>query len=64
MGFFLDIWIEFAFRAAIRLFRHFKSRSWPIARAQITSVNYRPGGFGCALAEITYMYKLQGDTYT
>ena len=61
---FLDLWIEFAFRVIIRLFRDFTSRSWPINRAEATSVSYRPGVVGCALAEVTYKYKVQGETYT
>jgi hypothetical protein len=64
MGLVLDIYIEFFVRAIVRLFRARGSRSWPVIKAEITGANYRAGGFGCAIVEITYQYRFQGELYT
>ena len=64
MGAFIDIYIEFIFRSIFRFFRARVSKSWPIVAAEATSTSYLPGGFGCAVAEITYQYRLRGELYT
>ena len=63
-GFALDIYIEFFFRTIVRWFRHLRAKSWPIVMAKVTTKNCRPGGIGCALGEVTYLYRVDGDPYT
>ncbi|HSY93539.1 MAG TPA: hypothetical protein VK812_19425 [Candidatus Binatus sp.] len=64
MGFFLDIYVEYFIRIIFRFFKALGSHEWPLEAASITGTNYRPGGFGCAVAEIRYEYKLDGKLYT
>ena len=63
-GLVLDIYVEFLARVIFRLSRARGARSWPVIIAKVTGTNYRPGGFGCAVAEITYKYRLDGELYT
>jgi hypothetical protein len=64
LGFFLDIYVEYLVRVMIRPFRASRGRAWPTERARITSTGYRPGGFGCAVADLTYKYSFGGELYT
>jgi hypothetical protein len=64
MGLFLDIYIEFFFRAAIRSFRKLRAKSWPLLKAKITATSCSPAGFGCAIAEVSYRYIFSGEPYT
>jgi uncharacterized protein DUF3592 len=64
MGFFLDIYVEYFIRTVFRFFKALGSREWPLKAASITGTKYRPGGFGCAVAEIRYEYNLDGKLYT
>jgi len=63
-GLVLDIYVEYFVRAIIRLSRAWGAQSWPVITAKVTSTNYRPGGFGCAVADVTYKYRLEGELYT
>jgi hypothetical protein len=63
-GLVIDIFIEFLIRVIIRFFKARGSTSWRIAKAKVTSTNCRPGGFGCAVADVTYKYRLDGELYT
>ncbi len=62
-GLVLDIYVEYIVRVIIRLFKTWGAKSWPIIQAKVTSTNCRPGGFGCAVADITYTYRLDGELY-
>jgi hypothetical protein len=62
-GFVLDIIIEYLARILIRFIRAFRARTWPTERAKITSTGYRPGGFGCAVADLAYSYSFAGKLY-
>jgi hypothetical protein len=62
-GFVLDIIIEYLVRVVIRLIRALRARSWPTERATITETGYRPGGFGCAVADLAYEYSFAGKLY-
>jgi hypothetical protein len=63
-GLVIDIYIEFVVRVIVRLLRARGSRSWPVITAKVTGTNYRPGGVGCAVADITYHYRLDGVLHT
>jgi hypothetical protein len=60
--FFADVLIIFIIRAVIQLFRSRKARSWPVARAEVTTAE--EGSGGCLTAELTYKYKIDGELYT
>jgi|ERR1700691_2755514 hypothetical protein len=64
MGFVLDIYVEYLVRVLIRLFRGWGAASWPVIHAKVTSTNFRAGGIGCAVADITYNYRFDGELYT
>jgi hypothetical protein len=63
-GFVLDIVIEYLVRIGIRFIRACRARAWPTERAKITSTGYRPGGFGCAVADLAYKYSFAGELHT
>ena len=63
-GLFLDIYVEFIIRVIVRMFRARGSRSWTILEAKVTGTYCAPGGFGCAVANVTYKYRVDGELYT
>lgn len=63
-GLVIDIYVEFLFRAIVRFFRAFGSTSWPVVTAKITASYCDPRGFGCAVANIAYKYRLDDEPYT
>jgi hypothetical protein len=62
-GLFLDIYVEFIVRVIIRLFKAWGAKSWPVVQAKVKSTHCRPGGFGCAVADIAYTYRVDGELY-
>jgi uncharacterized protein DUF3592 len=64
MGFFLDIYLEYFVRVIIRFFKGWNARSWNIVTAEVTDTNYRRGGIGCAVADVSYKYEIDGQFYT
>jgi hypothetical protein len=64
MGFFLDIYVEYFVRVVISLFKRWNARSWKVVTAEITNTGYRRGGIGCAVADISYKYEIDGQVYT
>lgn len=63
-GLFIDIYVEFLFRIVVRFFRARGATRWPIIKAKVTIASCRPGGFGCAVADITYKYRSDGELFT
>jgi|HubBroStandDraft_6_1064221.scaffolds.fasta_scaffold1556921_2 hypothetical protein len=63
-GLVLDILVEYIVRVIIRFFRAWGAKSWPVVEARVIGTNYRSGGVGCAVADITYRYRLDGKRYT
>ena len=63
-GWFLDIYLEFFIRTFVRWVRQLRAKSWPIVMAKVTTKSCRPSGIGCAVAEITYLYRVDGEPYT
>lgn len=63
MGFFLDIYVEYFIRVFARLIQRWNARSWEIVTAEVTASSYRKGGLGCAVADVGYMYKIDGEVY-
>ena len=64
MGFFLDIYVEYFVRVIVRFFERWNARSWNIMTAEVTDTGYRRGGIGCAVADISYRYEIDGQLYT
>lgn len=64
MGFFIDIYVEFLISVMVSFFRSRRAKSWPIVNAEITRTQFRSGGFGCAVAEISYKYSVDGHPHT
>jgi hypothetical protein len=64
MGFFLDIYVEYFVRVIIRFFKRWNARSWDIVTAEVTDTDYRRGGIGCAVADVSYRYEIDGQVYT
>ena len=63
-GLVLDIYVEYLFRVIFRFFKARGSTSWPVVTAKTTITNCRAGGFGCAVANIAYKYRVDGELYT
>ena len=62
-GLVLDIIVEYLVRIGIRFIRACPVRVWPTKQAEIMSAGYRPGGFGCAVADLSYKYSFSGKLY-
>ena len=63
-GLVLDIYVEFVVRIMLRFFRARGSKSWPVVSAKVTATYCDPGGFGCAVANIAYKYRFEGEVFT
>ena len=62
-GLVLDIYVEYLIRVLVRFFKARGSKSWPVIKGKVTSTNCRPGGVGCAVADISYNYRSNGELY-
>lgn len=63
-GWFVDIVVEYFFRTIMRMIRRRGSRSWPIAKATVTSSAFEHASYGCDVAEVCYAYRVEGELYT
>jgi len=51
-GWFLDILIEYLFRAALRGIRLLRSSNWPVVKAKVLSSACPTAAFGCTVANV------------
>jgi hypothetical protein len=63
-GWFVDIFVEYLFRAMSRVIRNRGSGSWSIAKANVTSSACPNAVYGCHIAEVYYAYRVNGELYT
>jgi len=63
-GWFVDIFVEYLFRAMARLIKTRGSGTWPIAKATVTSSGCPVVAYGCPIAEVYYTYRVDGELYT
>lgn len=63
MGVFLDIFVEYLFRAAVRAIRVLRSRAWPFVQATVLSAECPRAGYGCTVATVYYEYIVEGQKY-
>ena len=63
VGLFLDIVIEYLIRVIGRAIKRYRSRGWPTVRATVASSEC-PKSSGCNLAEVTYLYSVNGERYS
>jgi len=63
-GWFVDIFVEYLFRAMTRMIKGRGSSAWPVAEATITSSSCPRAAYGCDLAEVYYKYRVDGELYT
>jgi hypothetical protein len=63
-GWFIDIVVEYLFRTIMRMIKRRGSRSWPIAKATVTSSAFQPASYGCDIAEVCYAYCVESELYT
>jgi hypothetical protein len=64
-GLVLDVWVAFFLRTLANGLRRIRSRSWPTATAIVYQAYVEPsGGFGCAVATVSYDYLVAGKNYS
>ena len=63
VGLFLDIVVEYLIRVIGRAIKRYRSRRWPTVRATVASSEC-PKSSGCNLAEVTYLYSVNGERYS
>jgi Protein of unknown function (DUF3592) len=64
-GLVLDIWVAFLLRTVANWLRRFRSRAWPSINANVfQSIREPSGGFGCAVATVSYDYSVGGEKYS
>jgi hypothetical protein len=61
---FIDVIVGYLFRTIMRMIKRRGSRSWPIAKATVTSSAFQPASYGCDIAEVCYAYRVKGELYT
>jgi hypothetical protein len=63
VGLFLDIVLEYLIRVIGRAIKRRRSRGWPTVSATVASSEC-PKSSGCNLAEIIYLYSVNGERYS
>jgi hypothetical protein len=61
MGWFQDIFVEYLFRAVVRMIELLRSRSWPVAMGTVLSVDCPRAFYGCTVATVYYEYIVDGE---
>ncbi len=62
-GWFLDVYIAYAFKSFIRFLRTRGSNQWPVAMATVSSAGRTHGVFGCSVSQVVYTYDVEGSIY-
>jgi hypothetical protein len=62
-GWILDIIVEYLVRVVMRIVQLLRSRPWPTATATVTSSSYVKAGFGCDIVNVSYKYRVNGESY-
>jgi len=63
VGLFVDIIVEYLIRVIGRGIKRRRSRGWPTVRATVANSEC-PKSSGCNLAEVTYLYSVNGERYS
>lgn len=64
-GLVLDILVVFLIRTLANGFRHLRSAKWPTIKAKVFAACAEgSGGFGCAIAIVSYDYRVEGENYS
>jgi hypothetical protein len=64
LGWYLDVLIEYLFRALIRVVRLMRSKSWPITKAKLLNVECPPAPYGCTVVVLTFEYCVADRKYS
>ena len=62
-GWFVDIYVEYFFRAVVRAVRLVRSRDWAVVRGTVLSAECPHAGYGCTVATVYYEYIVGGKKY-
>jgi hypothetical protein len=63
MGWFLDVYLAYAYKTLLRIWRARGSETWPECAATVRSASLYRAGFGCSTVEVVYTYIVEGSTY-
>jgi hypothetical protein len=61
-GWFVDIYVEYLFRAVVRAVRLVHSHDWPVVWATVLSAECPHTGYGCTVATVYYEHIVAGQT--
>lgn len=59
----IDIYVEFLYRLVLSLLKRHRSSNWPRAEAEVMSAECPQATYGCAVAEVYYKYRINGELY-
>jgi|SRR5271156_6101543 hypothetical protein len=62
-GWFVDIYVEYLFRAAVRAVLLVRSRDRPVVRATVLSAECPHAEYGCTVATVYYECVVGGEKY-
>jgi hypothetical protein len=62
-GWFVDIFVGYFIRVAIRSMKVLRARTWPPAKASVMSSNCTQHAYGGDYAEVFYKYYVDGVSY-
>lgn len=63
LGSYLNILLDYLFRVIMRQVQLRRSSSWPRVTATVNSSSLPNSSFSCTLAELSYVYKVDGEFY-
>src|ERR1700744_1659154 len=63
-GLVLDVFVVYLFRVLVRAWRRQGTSAWESREASIASISCPLITWGCPIAEVVYLYKIDNDTYS
>lgn len=62
-GWFLDVLVAYLIRVVVRFVKARRSASWIVCKGTVTTSKRSREALECELAEITYLYRVDGEPY-
>jgi len=63
-GLVLDIFVVYLLRVVVRTWRRRGTSEWTLLKANVESISCPLIAWGCPIAEVVYLYKIDDETYS
>jgi len=64
IGSILDIYVVYVVRTFLRIWRRRGISAWEATEAHVSSISAETKGWGCPVAEVVYVYKVDVEIYS